>query len=106
MRSTSSAGGFVILDRGRVLPVGDGINHRGILDRAGGVFGVNLLDDLLDAILRGYRLVEDELDLRNAAQREPLGEQVPDEPRRALESFLGLLALGGVADDGPVDARQ
>ena len=37
---------------------------------------------------------------------EPLRQQVAHETGRALERLAGFLALGGVADDGPVDPRQ
>src|SRR5687768_14741967 len=106
MRSTNSAGGFVILDRGGVLAVGDGINHLGIVDGPRRLFGVDLLDDLLDAILRRHRLVEDELHFGRAAQRQPLAQQVTHVAGHALERLGGLLALGGVPEDGPVDSRQ
>ncbi len=78
----------------------------GLVDRARRILGVDLLDDLLDAILRRDRFVVDELHFGRAAQRQPFGQQVADEPAGALEGFLRLLALGGVADDRPVDARQ
>src|SRR5688500_2611634 len=68
MRSTNSAGGFIILDRGRVLAVDHRVDDAGILDGPRRVLGVNLLDDFLDARLSGDRFVVDELDLGHAAQ--------------------------------------
>src|SRR5688500_4337088 len=109
MRSTNSAGGFVILDRpstllrtalslskgrGGVLAVGDGIDHRGAVDGPRRFFGVDFLDDLLDAILRRHRLVEDEFQFRRPAQREALAEEVAHVAGHALESLRRLLALG------------
>src|SRR5262245_11288622 len=98
MTSISSAGGWLgvwlcILDGDLVFAVDDGVDDRRILDGARRVLGVNFLDDLLDAILGRHRLVEDELHFGRAAQRQPLGQQVPDEAAGALERFLRLLAL-------------
>ena len=98
--------GFVTLDCGGILAVDHGVDDIRILHRARGVLGVNLLDDLLDAILGRDRFVEDELHFGRAAQRQPLGEQMAHEAAGALERFLRLLSLVGVADDGPVDARE
>ena len=56
--------------------------------------------------VRGQAFVELERHLRHAAQREPRGQHVPHERRRPLQRLGRLLALGGVAEDGPVDAGQ
>jgi hypothetical protein len=82
------------------------LDEVGAVDRARRVLGVNFLDDLLDARLCRDRFVEDELDFGHAPQRQPLGQQVADEAGGAFERLGGLLALGGVADDGPVNTRQ
>src|SRR6478735_7621594 len=69
---------IVALHGGGVLAVDDGVHLRPgyggrvddlrTLDGSRRVVGVNLLDDLFDAILRRHRLIEGEFHLRRAAQ--------------------------------------
>src|SRR5262245_36979081 len=69
-------------------------------------FALELLQNLLDAILRGDRLIEEELDLRRTPQRQAGAEEMAHERRRPRQRFGGLLALRGVAHRRPVHACE
>src|SRR4051794_40223528 len=80
------------------------ISVRGVA--AGVSLGLEFLEDLLDAILMGDRLVVEELQLRRAAQAQPLRNLAPQEGRGAAECFRRLLQRLFVAHRRVVDAGE
>src|SRR6188508_2610199 len=58
--------------------------------RPGVRLGLQFLEDLLDAILVGDGLVEEELELGHAAKPDPLGDLAAQEGEGAPERLLGL----------------
>ena len=56
-----------------------------------GLFLLELLEDLLDAILRGDRLIEDEVHFGRSAQRHPRAQQVPHVRGGARSAFAVFL---------------
>jgi hypothetical protein len=63
------------------------VRHRLARRRPGVRLGLQFLEDLLDAILLGDRLVEEELELGHAAQADPLGDLAPQERQGAASAF-------------------
>src|SRR6478752_5623868 len=61
---------------------------------------LQLMQDLLDAILSGHRLIVDELQLRSALQAEPPADLPPQERSHALERTRGVRAALVVAKRG------
>jgi len=65
-----------------------------VLVRFGGLGLVDLLQQPLDAVLRFDRLVELELERRDAPEPQALADLVPEERRRPVERLVGGAALG------------
>src|SRR5450759_1198782 len=68
--------------------------------------GLQLLEDLLDAVVLGDRGVVEELELRHAPQAHPLPDLAPQERRRPCEGLAGLALRLRVAVGRVVDARD
>jgi len=66
---------------------------------------VQLAEDLLDAVLMANRLVELELQLRDAAQLQPIADTAAEEAGCALQRLRGLSTGRFVAERCVVDAR-
>jgi hypothetical protein len=72
--------------------------------RTGGL-GANLVEQLLDPVLAGDRLVVDELELGDALQAQPRADLAPEEGNRAVQRPARALARPVVAERRVVDAR-
>src|SRR5450759_4943884 len=68
--------------------------------------GLQLLEDLLDAVVLGDRGVVEELELRHAPEAHPLPDLAPQERRRPREGLAGLALRLRVAEGRVVDARD
>src|SRR5450830_875321 len=77
---------------------------RAVASRVG--LGLQLLEDLLDAVVLGDRGVVEELELRHAPQAHPLPDLAPQERRRPCEGLAGLALRLRVAVGRVVDARD
>src|SRR5712691_6151302 len=72
----------------------------------GGLVGVQIPQDLFDSVLALDRLVEPELELRDAAQPQAPADLTPQEGRGAIEGPRRLLARFLIAERRVVDARE
>src|SRR6266550_2764176 len=66
----------------------------------------NLLEELLDPVLAGDRLVVDEIELGDALQPQARADLAPQERHRAVERARRALPRLLVAERGVVDASQ
>src|SRR4030095_15924050 len=70
------------------------------------LFLVKIAQNLLDAILMRHRLVEPEIDLRNAPQAQPAADVASQERRRTGEGGGGIAPRRGITHHGVEHARQ